>query len=407
MKPTSADQKEKSEGSSGLRTILSRLGMLLFGVLLAAGLVILLLKLFPGLIPTYLRGDRLDWRTPNQTLEIRITELDGDLYHSSSGQVRPPENPQTLAEFTAHWDQDGFRLPAVPAADYPILALGDSFTEGWLVEFPWPDVLAREIDTPVRNLGFLGWSIQQEAAVMRDYGTGEHQWILLAYFEGNDLNEIHQSYHHLEDQGNLDGLLERMRTSMFHPTVTTNPENDYKYPLELTIDGQTFLQGFHDSYLGRISAPYEVFANSFNTTVFKEGLGEIVDLSGDACIGLVFLPAKAHIYLQYATPKDRDRVLQASAKSVSLDEDGWLSYDSTGADFDTFFQGLGSQATLMQEIAQEFGIHYIDLTPPFQEAAARGEMLYYTYDSHWNQAGHDLAGQVIGRYLESVPDCEP
>jgi hypothetical protein len=375
-------------------------------MLMAVGLVILILKLFPGLIPTFLRSDRLEWRTPNQTLEIRITELDGDLYHSSSGQVRPPENPKTLAEFTAHWDQDGFRMPAVLADEYPILALGDSFTEGWLVEYPWPDVLAREIDTPVRNLGFLGWSIQQEAAVMRDYGTGDHQWILLAYFEGNDLNEIHQSYHHLQDQGNLDGLLERMRTSVFHPTVTTNPDDEYKYPLDLSIDGNTYLQGFHDIYLGRISAPYEVFAESFNVAVFKEGLGEIVELSGDACVGLVFIPAKAHIYLRYANPEVRERVLASAAKSVSLNKEGWLRYEPAKIEYETFARNLDSQAELIGDIADEFDIHFINLTPHFQEAAAQGEMLYYTYDSHWNQAGHNLAGQVIGRYLESVPACE-
>jgi hypothetical protein len=35
----------------------------------------------------------------------------------------------------------------------------------------------------------------------------------------------------------------------------------------------------------------------------------------------------------------------------------------------------------------------------------QGELLYYPYDSHWNQAGHDLAAQTIAETMQSTADC--
>jgi hypothetical protein len=48
---------------------------------------------------------------------------------------------------------------------------------------------------------------------------------------------------------------------------------------------------------------------------------------------------------------------------------------------------------------------FIDLLPAFEEAVARGDLLYYPYDTHWNQAGHNLAAQVIAEALRGEPGC--
>jgi hypothetical protein len=394
------DQKERGLNWRG---IIARLALVFGGLAFGVLLIVLIVRLFPQILPFSLQ-DPLDRRTPNATLDVQITELDGDLYHSSPGDVRPPEDPQLLAEFTANWDEDGFRFPAVQANHYPIIALGDSYTEGWLVEYPWPDILARELDTPVRNLGFLGWSIQQEAEIMRQYGQDDPEWVLLAYFEGNDLSEIHQTYHYKEEKGDLLGMLDRLRTEMFHPQITLSEDGTYKYPLTLSIGDESYEQGFHDYYFGRTYATRDEFEKSRNVAIFREGLGEIVDYSDDACVALIFLPTKAHLYMPYVDPEVREQLLE-SAKPIARDEEGWLVDQPGGGDYESWAATVDNQRQVIQTIAQELGIHFIDLTPEFEAAVAGGAMLYYTYDSHWNQAGHDLAGRLVAEYLEGHPDC--
>lgn len=44
----------------------------------------------------------------------------------------------------------------------------------------------------------------------------------------------------------------------------------------------------------------------------------------------------------------------------------------------------------------------LDLTAPFETALERGEQLYFRRDRHWNAAGHRLAAEEIGRFLDRL-----
>jgi len=50
------------------------------------------------------------------------------------------------------------------------------------------------------------------------------------------------------------------------------------------------------------------------------------------------------------------------------------------------------------------GITVINLLKPFSEAAARGELLYWPDDTHWNTRGMEMAASYIRAVLESGPD---
>jgi hypothetical protein len=46
------------------------------------------------------------------------------------------------------------------------------------------------------------------------------------------------------------------------------------------------------------------------------------------------------------------------------------------------------------------GIAYIDLLPEFRRRAASSELEYYLpLDNHWNEAGHELAAELISDML--------
>lgn len=49
------------------------------------------------------------------------------------------------------------------------------------------------------------------------------------------------------------------------------------------------------------------------------------------------------------------------------------------------------------------GVHVVNLLPAFREAAARGELLYWPDDTHWNDAGMELAARLIGAEILALP----
>jgi hypothetical protein len=68
---------------------------------------------------------------------------------------------------------------------------------------------------------------------------------------------------------------------------------------------------------------------------------------------------------------------------------------------------MDDQARLMADFAAQQDIHFLDLTPVFQEEAGAGVELYYAFDTHWNQLGHNLAAETINEYLEEMLPVTP
>jgi hypothetical protein len=68
-------------------------------------------------------------------------------------------------------------------------------------------------------------------------------------------------------------------------------------------------------------------------------------------------------------------------------------------------ENIDHQRNVIQEVADELGIHFIDLVPPLQTAVTNGDPTYYAYDSHWSVRGHQVAGEAVAEYLQTVPTC--
>lgn len=382
-----------------LKKIMARLLLVGVGLGLALGLVYALLLLFPDLLPSE--------RPANKTIEIRYTETDGDLFYHLAGEVEPPEGePALISAHTLQTDANGFRLPARPMphyADYPVVVLGDSFTDAWMVAQPWTDVLAAELDTPVLNLAFRGYGTLEEVEVMRQYGDDAHDWVLLGFFEGNDLQNIGRTAQGLDGSSLLGNLL-RDATTPQKFEIVTNPDGNYRYPLALYIGADFYELAFYDFYIWILNGERTTYANSRNVAVFRDALAEIVALSGDACVGVVYMPTKAHIYFQYTEPFGRRWILE-NGILTGLNAEGWIDGGGEGAvAFEDLLGRMDNQRDVLRDVVTGLGVHFIDLVPTFQAAAAQGQMLYLKYDTHWNQDGQRLAGQTVADYLRGV-DC--
>lgn len=380
--------------------------LLMFGGLLCAVLTFgILVQLFPNLLPSNLRADPLDQRQANQELRFVFTDYMGDTFYNPPGMVRPPQENRVLEDFILRYDEDGFRLPRLTTDHYPIIALGDSFTEGG--EVNWVDVLADEVETPVRNLGWRGLGTLDEARIMQEYGSDNHEWVLVAYFEGNDLSNIHSAYERQQNEGALLLDLTRDLVEEERPSEPVRNLNDqYLYPLQHFVGEKTLELAYVSDYLWWLNGSEETYRNSKNIEQLKSALQTIQAEAGTACVALVYIPSKEHVYFPHSDSAGNQRYVLENGLELQLDEDGWLSFGQlTPQNYDEILSRMDNQRNVVREIADELGLHFIDLLPVFQEVILTGELAYYPYDSHWSAHGHRVAGQAVGDYIAQHEDC--
>jgi hypothetical protein len=374
-------------------TTLMMLGGLGCGLLL----ILLLIRLLPQFEPG---GQR-----------FVFTDYDGDTFRHQPGLVRPPSENRLLEDVTRFDDADGFRRPLMIADTYPIIAIGDSFTDGGQV--PWTDRLATALDTPVRNLGWSGFGPLEYVEVMKQYGGDDHQWVLVMFFEGNDLSNIKTTYEKAQTNGGVVELnlnrtigapITDVRNLDDYTDITLNDEDRYLYPLTHTRpDGSTFEMAYISDYLWWLNGGRRAYRESNNTAQLGTALQTIKAEAGDACVALVYAPTKEHIYFKYADPEGNRRYVLENALTLIRPSDGWLSFRQEAVDFETLWGRIDHQREAVTETAQSAGLQVIDLVPAFEEAALSGDLAYYPYDSHWSSRGHQTAADAIADYIRQHP----
>lgn len=379
---------------SRARKLASGAALIAFGLLVGLGLIWVLLRLFPNLEPG---GTR-----------FVFTVLDGDTFRHQPGLVRPPDENRVLEDVTRYDDADGFRRPARVAERYPIAAIGDSFTDGGAV--PWTDVLAAALDVPVRNMGWSGFGPLEYARIARDYLQDGTEWVLVAYFEGNDLSNTATSYQRAQDNGGeLPFSLERnvappildVRTAAEYGDIVLNPDDWYLYPLEHpALDGAQV--AYISDYLWWLNGERATYAESRNAAELRAALESIRASASQegACVALVYVPTKEHIYFPYSDPAGNRIYVLQNARALIQRDDGWLDFEPPApVDYALLESRLNNQRDVIAQIAADAGLRFFDLVPAFETAAARGEVAYFAYDSHWNERGHEIAGQTVADYL--------
>ncbi len=378
----------------------TRIGLVLMGIALAAMLVEAAFRLLPGL-HSITRARAVDMGT------VRFTAGMGDIFLARPGVVAPPADPElVLSEHRLAWDADGFRVPARPSAHYDVLALGDSYTEGANAALPWPDVLARESGLPVRNMGFRGYGPDEELKVLQEFGPqAAARTVIVGYFEGNDLIDVITAQ---SSQGFVLPSIMRKTFMPFDPSLkawkTDNP-GPFQYPISVNIGGQATQFAFLDAYLSILNGEYNTYAQSENAISTGKIWQQMAATVPNSCLVIAYFPDTPHIYAPYVIPADREHVL-STLNTRTLSESGaQMGEEAQQQSYELLLSRLDNQRNAMRDLATQLHIPFIDLTPTFQQAAAQGQILYYTYDTHWNQAGHDLAGKTIADWLKQNPNA--
>lgn len=387
-----------------------KLLLILGGVILAYLLLTLVFIAFPRLLPG---SDKAARQYASTTVEVEYYTSDGDMFFWLKGSIRPPETNELLAKFTLAWDADSFRVPATTADSYPIAVLGDSFSEGANVAAPFPDVLAVALNVPVQNYGYRSYGpLEMQKVGVEFLPKAPRTWVLYSHFSGNDVYQAQWREEDLIRERTpflLTPYLARKAAANIAPQLEPfDPNKHYDYPMPVIIGGNYYELALLDDYLWWQRAPIE----GFEVTQAYHTIGTVLDSIGGVlpettCKAFVFIPTSSQLYFAYLA--GGRRWLRPLAKQTTIvDADGRMELVAAPyeeAEEPDVIKALDDQRDAMQKLAAEHGWLFIDLLEPFKLHVAQGELLYYPFDTHWNQAGHTLAGQVIADFMRNTPDC--
>jgi hypothetical protein len=393
--------------------ILGNVVLVLLGLVIALGLVEMLMRAFPNWVPLEVRVNPPARRVKafiDETYDLR--QSDGDLWHYMQGNIVPlsPDQDQVIAHIHMTTDANGFRNSLPEKATYGIVALGDSFTRASGVATPWTQKLAEYTGSDVLNLGEVGFGPQDELKVLRQYGLKKRpQWVILAYFEGNDLYDA-ASYEQASPF-----ILFRFGRYILRRSVEAWQEkssgkataaviSNYRYPITITINHKEIETVFFPSYISWLSLSKASIEASQNYRLVRETILQMQELSEAAGANflLIYVPSKSHVYLPYLNDPETIARVFTDVPLIELDDTGFLQFRDNTATPKLVRQHMDDQAHLLADFATENHIHFLNLTSIFQEEAGAGAELYYPYDTHWNQLGHDLAAVSINQYIEEM-----
>ena len=323
--------------------------------------------------------------------------------------------------FTLQADEKGFpndtyRWPE--QAD--LVIVGDSFVIRTAPR-TWIELLEERTGQDALVLGAPSWGTLNEIEAVVQYALDlDPKWVVLMYFEGNDLFNAAQyierqasglSWKEYDMQGvslyrrSLTGHMLKYGWGKLAPASEAPPR--YRYPVSASTEAGEIPLVLKDIHLLPMSADYETLARSDEFARVRAGLVELNRLLADrgARLLVVYIPSKEHVYWSRIwDPEDVNAILERTVTvTLSQGERGFLQWEPAYLSFDQFNANHNAQERLFADMAREEGIEFLNLTPLFWQEAIRQGELYNYMDLHWNQAGNALVAEAVGEYLEGGP----
>ena len=365
-----------------LYLIVSRVALILLGILLSLLVIEFLLSIFGP---------------PNQFTLQKLIEEHWDSDDETLLHLKPNLDMQMVGHpdftYSVITNSDGLREQPLVGI-YPIAAIGDSFTYGFGVEEEqsWPTLLEDFSQIKVVNLGWAGFTsnVYQPAINRHAIPLQSHLWLWTFFI--NDLSESARAEEFIQS-GHSDFKLWLKEE---------NPNPWSKFPLNsntVQFFASYFLPDFfaltHTS--GRIVnvGQFKMRVNQFpwdmtnpeNPDVQRGW--ELTELSlietqalavqNNATLVVIYIPSRELVY--------------------------WPQIMQSMEEFD--INQLENVELQISSIAKNNGIIYLNLLPSFRAAANEGKLLYFYSDGHWNIAGHTLAAREIYAFLLEEHLLEP
>jgi hypothetical protein len=308
-----------------------------------------------------------------------------------------------------------------PAGTPRILALGDSFIEGYSVSLPQTATQLLESSlasagcpAEVINAGTAGYSTDQELLFYQTEGHRYSPRIVLLFFHYNDViyndrQEYFGTPKPVFEMGEGPLCIHRLPVRSRSPDTAASPatERDRGSPSALLEwIRERLWYGAPRAYnaVARLGlwAPMPHMSTRLELRVYERRRVEPVE---DAWAKTAAIFAEA----ARATQARGARLLVIHVPSrMEVDDRTWrLSrqlYDWAEAGWER-----GRVAQRLRDIGAQTGIPVLDLTEPLRRASAGGgDGPYFTYDGHWTPLGHRIAAEETQRFLTAhawLPDC--
>lgn len=326
----------------------------------------------------------------------------------------------------------GLRAPELPyekpAGVTRILVLGDSFTEGYTVEFDelFTEVVAERINTPagprqqVINAGTGGYSTDQELLFFRSEGHKYRPDLVVLMFVYNDV-----WYNAKPEYGRgakpafelRDGELFLTNTPVPEPAAAAAPTSE---PLGNRIKGAISRRSalyrlvrdrvkndhrLHAAaiWLGLVEAPS---AGSVRRTVPEEWTVFQKTRSADVQHAWTMTEALLLALREEVEAAGSSLLVVNVPTRFDLDESWWnLFKRKFGLPSDEWSPSAVTES--LRALCARNGIELFDLTPDFRKAIAAGreqaQPLHFPNDGHWTPNGHRLAGELLADYFAKRP----
>ncbi|HET7747649.1 MAG TPA: hypothetical protein VFM29_10140 [Vicinamibacteria bacterium] len=306
-----------------------------------------------------------------------------------------------------------------PEGTVRVLALGDSFVEGYTVAFEETvaQVMEKELGpcpAEVLNGGTAAWSLDQEYLFYVHEGARYEPQVVVAFVYFNDVYWTIFDNHF----GTPKPLLGREAGRLFvrNDPVPFRPGAPATQAPRPPAHGSAAWEWFRDRMARGAPRAYNRLAGAGlweplggdepdpQMRVYKRRQQPIIEkaweqtdmilraLHGEtarrgARLLLAYVPSRMEV-------SDRDWELTRLA--YNMDERQW---------------DRGLVARRLNDIARSAGFPVLDLTPALRAGSGgiHGEP-YFLYDGHWNSLGHRLAGRAVAaelRRLGWVPGCGP
>lgn len=347
-----------------------------------------------------------------------------DPYLSDVGPETRPSDRSDAFWFTLETDEMGFPNAETEWQDaYDIIVTGDSFTIRTAPR-TWIELLAEQMGRSVLTLGAPSWTTLNEVEAVKQYGLDKQpDWVVVMYFEGNDLINAQQ---YLEKQASgldwreydMQDVAWYRRSVVYHmlrywlrglmgtAVSATVSEPHYRYPVTASTEAGAIPTVLKDVHLLPLSADYDTIARSDEFAAIQAALLEIQTLAEaqGARLLVVYVPSKEHVYWSRIwDPIDVNNILERTV-TVSLSEGnhGHLVWQPPYLSYAEFNAHHGDQQRVLEDFARAHDIELLNLTPIlWAQTIAQGELYHYA-DPHWNQAGNQLVADIIQDYIEAA-----